>query len=139
MCWCPAPRRALCHKEILYPVFSCPGRGNLPKQGGRAQSIPCLQALRWYCSVGESVRVKPYRRAGPSQGPGLGQQPSSCHPCFIQLWELWAGLALGDGTCTRHRQLSELPCPVTVKQKYTPDRKIKETLIMGQLCDCSSI
>lgn len=106
------------------------------RRAGRKHSL--LQALRWYCSVREGVRAKPCSRAGPSQGPGLGEQHSSCHPCCIQQ-ELWAGLGLGHGTWTWHRLLSDFPCPVTVKWKYTPDWKRKETLLMGQLHGCSSI
>lgn len=108
-------------------------------QAGRAgtkHSLPASPAV--VLLHGRGCQGETLQQAGPSKRPGLGQQHSSCHPCFIQR-ELWAGLALGDGTWTWHRQLSELPCPVTVKQKYTPVRKIKETLIMGQLYGCSSI
>lgn len=68
MCWCPAPKKALYREEMLDPTFSCPGRRNLPKQGGPAQSIPCLWALRWYCSMGESVRAEPHSRDGLAEG-----------------------------------------------------------------------
>lgn len=56
--WFPAPKWALCCKEMSYPVFSCPDRRNLPKQGRPAQSIPSSQALRWYRFVGEGVGEK---------------------------------------------------------------------------------
>lgn len=58
VCWFPALKWALCCKEMSYPVFSCPDRRNLPKQGRPAQSIPSSQALRWYCFVGEGVGEK---------------------------------------------------------------------------------
>lgn len=120
-CLCPAPKWALHGKEMSYPIFSCPDGINLPKQGGPAQSIPPLQALRWYSAVGEGGRGKPPRIIWR---PGLWWEHSSDSPMFQPSlrMEPWFWCA---------KELSEFCCLVTVERKNALERKMKETVITG--------
>lgn len=113
-CWCPAPKRALYRGEVLYPVFSCPDRRNLPKQGGPAQSIPCLWALRWYCSVGDGVGAKPRSRAGPAQGTGAARGPLLVSPLLRAAGALGTAGPWGWDAALRALWVS-LPCDSEAK------------------------